>query len=156
MIYKRRTSEVLLWAIEDTIVSVCAKYGKAYCYPSQETIGRLLWERHGIKICRRTLNYALLCHERLKSLTRTRQHRTGPDGKILFATTMYTLKKKLFIRLNSMKKWVDRVFPALRVQVRAQHKSLRENEILQNASGDVEILWKSPIEGNPSPLPFHG
>lgn len=143
MIYQRDSVEGTLQATEETIISICAKYGKAYCYPSQETILRLLEEYHDIKICRRTLNHILKWLEEHKRFKRTRRHRAGSNGRILFATTMYTLKKKLFKRLNSIKKWVDRVSPPLRVQVRAQYKFIKQNEISWNVAPDVNILWNS-------------
>ena len=143
MIYKRDSIEGSLEAVAETVGSVAAKFGKGYCYPSQETIRRLLYERHGIDICLRTLNYILRWLERHGYFKRTRRHRAGPNGRILFATTMYTLKKKLFIRLNSIRKWIDRVSSPLRVQVRAEYRSIRQNEILPCAAGNVEILWNS-------------
>ena len=151
MIYRRDSIESPLQAVAETLVAICAKYGKAYCYPGQETVRRLVWERHGIEICRRTLNYIFRWLEDHRYFKRTRRHRAGPNGKILFATTMYELKKKLFIRLNSIKKWVDRVALPLRVQVRAQYKPIRKNEISSAYSGNVEILWKSVLEGRASP-----
>lgn len=156
MIYQRDSIEGPLQAVAETLSSICSKYGKAYCYPSQLTIMRLVDEYHGIEISRRTLNRGLRWLEDHGYFKRTRRHRAGPNGRILFATTMYELKKKLFIRLNSIKKWVDRVSSPLRVPLRAKYKSQRKNEILPGASGDVEMLLKSPIEGKPSPVPLHG
>jgi hypothetical protein len=156
MIYKRDSIEGTLHAVLETIISICCKYGKAYCYPSQETIQRLTYERHGVMVCRRTINYVLRWLEDHGFFKRTRRHRAGPNGKILFATTMYTLKKKLFIRLNLMKKWVDRVTLPLRVQVRAQYRSVKKNEISSAYSGNVEILLNSPIKGKPSPVSLDG
>lgn len=154
MIYKRDSIEGPLEAVAETLSSVCSKYGKAYCYPSQLTIMRLVGEYHGIEISRRTLNRVLRWLEDHGYFKRTRRHRAGPDGRILFATTMYELKKKLFIRLNSIKKWVDRVSSPLRVPLRSQYRSRRKNEILSGNCGTVEILWKTdkkdvapPIEG---------
>ena len=109
MIRKRDSIESPLQAVAETLSSVCSKYGKAYCYPSQETILRLTDEYHGIDISRRTLNYNLRWLEDHQYFKRTRRHRAGPNGRMLFGTTMYELKKKLFIRLNLIKKWVDRV-----------------------------------------------
>ncbi len=152
MIYQRDSIEGPLQAVAEALSSVCSKYEKAYCYPSQLTILRLIDEYHGIKISRRTLNRVLGWLENHCYFKRTRRHRAGPNGRILFATTMYELKKKLFIRLNSIKKWVDRVSSPLRVPLRAQYKSRKKNEILPGASGDVEILWKSPREGRASPV----
>ena len=149
--YQRDSIEGPLQAVAETISSVCSKYGKAYCYPSQLTIIRLVNEYHGIEISRRTLNRVLRWLEDHGYFKRTRRHRAGPNGRILFATTMYELKKKLFIRLNSIKKWVDRVSSPLRVPLRAKYKSQRKNEISSAYSGNVEILLKSPFEGRASP-----
>ena len=144
MIYKRESIEGPLQAVAETISSVCSKYGKAYCYPSQLTILRLVNEYHDIEISRRTLNRVLSWLEVHGYFKRTRRHRAGPDGRILFATTMYKLKKKLFMRLNSMKKWVERVSSPLRVPLRSQYRSLKKNEIFKVAYGNVDNLWESP------------
>ena len=152
MIYKRDSIEGPLEAVAETLSSVCSKYGKAYCYPSQLTIMRLVGEYHGIEISRRTLNRVLRWLEDHGYFKRTRRHRAGPDGRILFATTMYELKKKLFIRLNSIKKWVDRVSSPLRVPLRSQYKSIRKNEILSGNCGNVEILWKTDEKGVAPPI----
>ena len=152
MIYQRNSIEGVLQATEDTLISVCAKYGKAYCYPSQETIRRLLDEYHGIEISRRTLNRVLRWLEDHGSFKRTRRHRAGPNGRILFATTMFELKKKLFIRLNLLKKWVERVSAPLRVPTRSQYRSIKRNEIFKEASGGVEILLKPVMRGGASPI----
>ena len=152
MIYQRESIEGPLEAVMETISSVCSKHGKAYCYPSQITILRLLKEYHGIDISRRTLNKVLRWLEDHRYFKRTRRHRAGPDGRILFATTLYQLKKKLFIRLNSIKKWADRVSSPLRVQLRAQYKSTQKIEILKEVAPGVEMLLKSPSEGGPPPM----
>jgi hypothetical protein len=70
---------------------------------------------------------------------------------MVFATTLYLLKKKLFIRLNSIRKWVDRVSSPLRVPLRAQYRSTQKIKIFKEVAPNVEILWKSPIEGGPIP-----
>jgi DNA-binding HxlR family transcriptional regulator len=156
MIYQRDSIEGPLQAVAETLGSVCSKYGKAYCYPSQLTIMRLVEEYHDIKISRRTLNRVLRWLEDHGYFKRIRRHREGPDGRILFATTLYMLKKKIFIRLNSIKKWIDRVSSPLRVPLRAQYKSRRKNEISTSATGNVGILLKSVIEGKPSPVSLDG
>lgn len=148
--YKRDSIEGPLQAVAETISSVCSKYGKAYCYPSQLTILRLVKEYHDIDISLRTLNRVLRWLEDHRYFKRTRRHRAGPDGRILFATTMYALKKKLFIRLNSIKKWAERVSLPLRVPLRSKYKSQRKNEISTEASGDVGMVLKSVIKGGAS------
>lgn len=150
--YQRDSIEGPLQAVAETISSVCSKYGKAYCYPSQLTILRLVKEYHDIDISLRTLNRVLRWLEDHAYFKRTRRHRAGPNGRILFATTMYELKKKLFIRLNSIKKWVDRVSSPLRVPLRSKYKSRKKNEISTEASGDVEKMWKTVIKGGAPPV----
>ena len=152
MMYQRDSIEGPLQAVAETISSVCSKYGKAYCYPSQLTILRLVKEYHDIDISLRTLNRVLRWLEDHAYFKRTRRHRAGPDGRILFATTMYELKKKLFIRLNSIKKWAERVSSPLRVPLRSKYKSQRKNEISTGASGDVGILWNPDEKGRASPV----
>ena len=145
MIYKRDSIEGPLQAVAETLSSVCSKYGKVYCYPSQLTIMRLVKDYHDIEISRRTLNRVLRWLEDHGYFSRTKRHRAGPDGRMLFGTTMYKLKKKLFIRLNSIKKWVDRVSSPLRVPLRSQYKSQRKNEISSGIPQPVEKLWNSRL-----------
>lgn len=155
MMYQRDSIEGPLQAVVETISSVCSKYGKAYCYPSQLTILRLVKEYHGIDISVRTLNRILRWLEDHGYFKRTRRHRAGPDGRMLFGTTMYELKKKLFIRLNSIKKWVDRVSSPLRVPIRSGYKSRRKNEISSNASALCGISVETVIEGKGPPVSVH-
>lgn len=155
MMYQRDSIEGPLQAVVETISSVCSKYGKAYCYPSQLTILRLVKEYHGIDISVRTLNRILRWLEDHGFFKRTRRHRAGPDGRMLFGTTMYELKKKLFIRLNSIKKWVDRVSSPLRVPIRSGYKSRRKNEISSNASALCGIPVETVIEGKGPPVSVH-
>ena len=148
MIYKRESIEGTLQVVLETLSSVCAKHGKAYCYPSQETILRLAREYHGVEISLRTLNRVLRWLEDHNYFKRTRRHRAGADGRILFATTLYALKKKLFIRLNSMRKWADRISSPLRVPLRAEYRSTQKIEILKEVP---------PACGNPvDPVPKGG
>lgn len=150
MIYQRESIEGPLQAVVETISSVCCKHGKAYCYPSQLTILRLVKEYHGIEISRRTLNRVLRWLEDHHYFKRVRRHRAGRDGRILFATTMFVLKKKIFIRLNSIRKWAERVSSPLRVPLRSQYKSLKKNEIFKVVAADVEKMCNFPSEGGPS------
>lgn len=150
MIYQRESIEGPLQAVAETISSVCSRYGKAYCYPSQLTILRLVKEYHDIEISLRTLNRVLRWLEDHGYFKRTRRHRAAPNGRMLFGTTLYELKKKLFIRLNSIKKWADRVSSPLRVPLRAKYKSQRKNEIFKEGCGNVDTLLKTQKDGSVS------
>lgn len=46
-------------AVLDTLRGIQKRYGKKYCFPSQDTILEFLEKFHHIRICKRTLNYWL-------------------------------------------------------------------------------------------------
>jgi hypothetical protein len=76
------------------LYAVLAKYGKSYCYPSQEKILELLKTHYDISISRRTLNRWLAFLEGQGYIIRTRRHSRGRDGLIHFQSTLYTFGKK--------------------------------------------------------------
>jgi hypothetical protein len=76
------------------LYAIAAKYGKSYCYPSQEKILELLKVHYDISISRRTLNRWLAFLEGEGYLFRTRRHSRGKDGQIHFHSTLYRFGKK--------------------------------------------------------------
>lgn len=152
MHYKTDSIEGVKAATMETLASVCSKYAKGYCFPSQRTILRLLKQYHGINICLRTLNYVLRWLEDHRYFKRTKRHRAGCNGQMIFDTTMYELKKKVYMRLDSMVKWANRVSSPLRVQVRAAYRSIERNEIFKQVAPNVDNLWKSTLEGAAPPV----
>jgi len=138
-------------AILSVLFGISLRYDHRYCFPSQETILRLLERYHQVVICRRTLCYDLVkmtaegLIDRLRRLTR----KGILAGR--FTSTLYFLKAKAFKVLNGLKKWCEKVSLGFRVQTFAHNKSQRENEILKQLSGNVEILLKSPQKGRASP-----
>lgn len=97
---------------------------KDYCFPSQNTLLNLLQTHHGIKICRRTLNYALAFLEGNDYIHRVRRIKGAPGEGYIFKTTMYWLKKRGFRVLRGLassfartgfkvkKWWLDKKKPA--------------------------------------------
>lgn len=73
--------------------------GKNYCFPSQEKILKLLERFYGVCIKRRQLNYILAYLEKEEFISRKRRLKEGADGKIIFNTTLYWLKKKAWVQL---------------------------------------------------------
>lgn len=73
--------------------------GKKYCFPSQEKILKLLERFYGVCIKRRQLNYVLAYLEKEDFISRKRRLKEGSDGKIIFNTTLYWLKKKAWVQL---------------------------------------------------------
>lgn len=83
-------------AILSTYFGVAGKYQKPYCYPSQRHTLRLLKKYHKIDISVRTLNRYLRKMEDQTFIGRTRRHREGKDGKIIFNTTLTHLRARAF------------------------------------------------------------
>jgi hypothetical protein len=76
------------------LYAIAAKYGKSYCFPSQEKILELLKTHYDISISRRTLNRWLSYLEEGGYIFRTRRHSRGNDGLIHFQSTLYRFGKK--------------------------------------------------------------
>jgi hypothetical protein len=67
---------------------------KDYCYPSQEKVLKILKEIYRVAIRRRQLNYILKYLEEEGYIKRRRRLKQSKEGKIIFNTTLYWLKKK--------------------------------------------------------------
>lgn len=78
----------------NTIHFLSRANGKSYCYPSQEKILKLLADFYGVMIKRRQLNYILAYLQAEGYIDRKRRLKGAPDGKIIFNTTLYWLKRK--------------------------------------------------------------
>ena len=76
------------------LYAIAAKYGKSYCYPSQDKILELLKTHYDISISRRTLNRWLSYLEEDGYIFRTRRHTRGTDGGVSFKSTLYRFGKK--------------------------------------------------------------
>lgn len=80
--------------VVNTIYKISNKYNNYYCYPSQKTLQKILFQQYGIKRSISTLNRWLRIIEDLKYIRRVRRVSNGPVGKYCFKTTMYFLKIK--------------------------------------------------------------
>ena len=131
-------------AILGCLFGVSLKYGKRYCYPSQNKIQQLLFDYHYIEISNRTLNRDLLELEEDGFLERLRRTKKMCGGKKMFTSTLYKFKAKAYIWLNSLGKWVKKVFSFFRLPKMADYKSIRGNEISSKDSvgcgNPVEII----------------
>ena len=76
------------------LYAIAAKYGKTYCYPSQEKLLELLKTHYDISISRRTLNRWLAFLEGEGYIFRTRRHSQGTNGGVSFKSTLYRFGKK--------------------------------------------------------------
>lgn len=79
---------------------------KKYCYPSQDSILTLLNDHYDLKICRRTLNYHLRQLENEHFIKRIRRISRGPNGRPLFSSTLYFVKRKVFTWLKKQAEYL--------------------------------------------------
>jgi len=108
-------------AILSTLLGIARKYEKAYCYPSQQCLLRLLGKRHKVHISRRTLNRRLKEMESERYFDRIQRHRRGADGGIVFNTTLYKLSCRTFVWAANKLAWAGRLFSFYRVPRLAQY-----------------------------------
>jgi len=127
--------EAILYAL----AGVALKYDKGYCYPSQAHILHLVQKWHKISMSRSTLNRILKEMEFEGWFERIRRHRRGPNGKILFGTTLYKLKGKVYKYLGSLREWLGKFFLRFRVPFVGQYKPPK-SEILGGCIGGEGVL----------------
>ncbi len=76
------------------LLKVQRKYGKDYCWPSQEKILELLELRQGLKKSRSTLNRWLACAESEKYLMRRRRIKRHKLYGMVFKSSLYKISIK--------------------------------------------------------------
>lgn len=143
-------------SVLDVLIGIISRYGNKYCRVSQRRILELLKDMHGITISRSTLNLWLKWLEKNRYIQRYKGHYKSASGKFVFrATSYYVLERALkwsFSFLNRIRK----LLPLSRVRFFGQYQLINYNKMCYDIASSVEILWKSPIKGKPSPVPFHG
>ncbi|MBA7472745.1 hypothetical protein ES707_08077 [subsurface metagenome] len=84
------------YSIDEAIVLIVGglakKFGKNYCFPSQEKLRYILRSFYGIRICLRTLNYHLKRLEAGGYIYRKRRIARGRGGVLNFKSTLYFLR----------------------------------------------------------------
>jgi hypothetical protein len=136
-----------------TLIKTATRYRKPYCFPSQAHILRLLAKYHQVIISRRTLNRIL---DRLESsgyFSRIRRHHSSKEGKIIFASTLYKFKKKMYNFMGFLSETTRKFFSLFRVPKLAQYDPFgvgrSNNPPVDNSNSSGE----APSEGGRS-APF--
>jgi hypothetical protein len=138
-------------AIVSVLMGIGKTYGKKYVVPSQRTILDLLKRFHGVKISRRTLNRRLRVLEDKFYIRRQRRRSLLKEPLGQFRSTMYFFKGKLYNCLHSLGNWISGLFRFYRVPKVAHYKKFHRSRSGLGVLRNVEILWKSPIVGRPTP-----
>lgn len=89
-------TKTLTISIFQTLIHLSTKYGKKYCYPSQDKIIELLKKYHSVEISRRSLNRWLRYLEDAGYFERRRRITKGDDDRFHFRSTIYIIKGKMF------------------------------------------------------------
>ena len=98
------------------------KNKKVYCYPSQEKILKLLKKYYGITIRRRQLNNVLAFLEKSKYIERKRRLKKTKEGKLVFNTTLYWIKKRAYSYLAKIVGTIKRTGFNLKEGIRREFK----------------------------------
>jgi len=118
--------------ILNTLDAIQKKHGKGYCYPTQDTILRLLRKYHHLEISIRTLNRWLRKMEDQGYIQRKRRVRLLSDGYLQFASTLYTLTRKAY-------KFVGRLIGKL-----SHHKRKVSNWVIQKERPSISAEIPGP------------
>jgi len=135
------------FAILSTLSGISAKHEKTYCYPSQRTILGLLKSYHQVKISRRTLNRRLKVLENEAYFERVRRILRGKDGAMIFRSTLYKLRWKLFNLMGSLRKEASALLHLLRVPFLANHLPFGRKASSPNGRPSVDNPGDNPFRG---------
>jgi hypothetical protein len=131
-----------------SLLSVAKKHQKYYCYVSQRRILELLVKYHRMGISRRTLNRDLRWLEDNGYISRLRRIRVDRNGGLVFTSTLYRFKGKLFNWLNSLGSRVRRLFSWFRVPNLAHHQLTQKQAsslcVASSVENPVEMLQLIP------------
>ena len=76
------------------LFGLAGRFGKLWCYPSQDKLCDLLSRFHGRTMSRRSVNRHLGGLVRDGWIRRVRRHRRGADGAIEMHSTLYVLTRR--------------------------------------------------------------
>ena len=134
-----------------TLMKICEKNKKGYCYVSQNRILGLLELYHATQVSRSTLNRDLRWLEGDGFIKRTRRIKRDATGKYLFRPTLYKLTGKLFNYLYLLGRRLKTVFSFFRVPKWTHHLDLSILHSDKKSSEDVGILWITHPDGSWEP-----
>jgi hypothetical protein len=125
----------------NALLGIAKKHNKKYCYVGQEKLRKLVGEFGGIWMSNRTLNRDLRFLEDDNWIERIRRLHKNPEGKIVFACTLYKFKAKVFNALFSIGNSVKRLFLHYRLPCWAEYQLSQKRASSPVASSSVEIVW---------------
>ena len=134
----------------NALLGIAQKHNRKYCWVSQKKLVELVGKFGGIWMSNRTLNRDLRFLEDGGWIERIRRHHKGPDGKILFACTLYKFKAKVFNALFSMGNSVKRLFSHFRLPRWAEYQLSQKRASSLMAASSVEKVLIREKDGRVS------
>lgn len=124
----------------EALLGIAKKHNKKYCWVSQEKLLELAGKFGGIWMSNRTLNRDLRFLENEGWIERVRRLHRSPEGKLVFACTLYKFKAKVFNALFSIGNAVKRLFSHYRLPRWAEYQLTQKRASSPAVASSVEIL----------------
>ena len=134
------------------LLGIAKRHNKTYCWTAQASFQILLEKYEHWNVSERTLR------RRLKDLADqgyikiVHRNWSEENGSKKFRCNLYFFTRKLFEWFEKLERVVRKVFSFFRRPSLANYSSKPIRRDLERACGNVEILWKSAIEGRASPI----
>ncbi len=138
------------------LLGIAKCHNKTYCWTAQSSFQILLERYEHWNMSERTLRRRLKNLEDQGYIKIVHRNWSEENGSKKFKCNLYFFTRKLFEWFEKLERVVRKVFSFFRRPSLADYSLKPYKRDLEVASGIVEILWKSPIKGKPSPLPLHG
>lgn len=142
--------------VGETLFCIAKRHNKGYCYASQAKIQRLMKEYQDWNRSERTVRRRLKDLSAQGYLKITHRNWLEVNGVKKFRTNLYIFTKKWFEWVGRAARFARKVFSFFRRPKLANNSSPTVKRDIKAAFGNVDILWKSSIEGKSSPVPLHG
>lgn len=123
---------------------IANKKNRGYCESSQLKVLSFLQKYYNTVICRRTLNYHLRALEDGAFIRRIRRHKRGPDGKILFHTTVNILKSKALKFLAQLAHWFKKIGWSVRTSADVEKQASRSEFQLRMIESYRQHVFRGP------------
>ena len=88
--------------IISVLAGLAGRYGKTWIFPAQRTIVDMLYHRTEWITSRRTLNRHLGALVHQGWIERKRRHKRGANGKLELHSTIYVLRKRVWLYMRSI------------------------------------------------------
>ena len=129
------------------LLGIAKKHNRKYCWVSQKKLEELVGEFGGIWMSNRTLNRDLRFLEDDGWIERIRRLHRSPEGKLVFACTLYKFKAKVFNALFSIGNAVKRLFTHYHLPRWAEYQLSQKQASSPVVAPSVEMLLIKDKDG---------